>query len=242
MDIVENESAMCPKCWGDLQFVSLPKCEICGEAFEFEIRMSSPVCGGCLIDGPYFDKARHLLVYKSLAKTLIKKFKFGGWLQLAGYFAKWLSSYYKELIGQSDLILPVPMHKLKRIRRGYNQSLELSRRIATQFNASNNNFGNFDNFMQASNNPRHEAGLLLKSRPTRSQASLSKLSRQKNLRGSMYINSSDRTVLKNKNVLLVDDVITTGATIEESSRLLKKAGAATVNVIAIAKTHARVQQ
>ncbi len=231
MQMIDKHYHLCFKCWSQVEFVSRPKCKICGTGFEFEINFSDPICGDCLTTQPYFDKARHLFKYNALIQSLVKKFKFNGEVQLGACFANWLVNNYFEFIEDNNLIAPVPMHKYKRLLRGYNQSLELSRRISGQL------AGKINNTNGAANLPLHRADLILKAKYTKPQTSLSRTSRQKNLIGSMYVNPVYKTMLKGKNVLLIDDVITTGATAGEISKLLKRAGASKVNILSIAKTH-----
>ena len=137
---------------------------------------------------------------------------------MANQFAKWLYRSAEKELTNTDIIIPVPITTLRRITRKYNQSELLAMSISELSHI------------------KYEPRILIKSKSTKSQEGLTRLSRQKNLIGSFSVNSKFADLLKDKNVALVDDVITTGSTANECAKVLKKYGAKNVIVLTIAHT------
>lgn len=213
-DIIDASGEFCYKCWSDLDFVSDPFCYICGSKFDYQISKNM-LCGECIINSPLFNKARHLLSYDDKTRFLIHELKFSDKTYLAKIFAKLLFSRYKKEISDYDVIIPVPMHWLKRFLRMYNQSsliaLYLSRISQKEYC-----YG------------------LIKNKWTKAQSSLTYKQRVKNLHGS--IKKQKNFEVKGKKIVLVDDVYTSGATIKECCKILKHHGAQEIFVLTVAKT------
>lgn len=209
----------CEQCWNLIEFISKPYCNICGYQFGFTTD-DELICGRCLTKKPLFSTIRSLIKFDENSKKVIHAFKYYDKTGVAGFFARLLYDRYILEIAHSDIIIPVPMHKLKRLLRMYNQAHILAKELA-----------------KIAAKPLY-TDLLLKTKWTKSQASLTKKEREKSLSGSFSVNIKymKSGFLKDKKVLLVDDVITTASTIKECSRMLKKAGASEVHVITIART------
>jgi ComF family protein len=213
----ENEpSLICSSCFGQIKKVSHPLCRRCGIGFATDAG-EDHLCSDCLRDIGYFTKARSLAHYEGLLVELISRFKYRGGIRLAKPLGFLLADYGSPDFSFSDydLILPVPLHRRRLRQRGYNQSLLLARAISRKHAVPLNYTS------------------LRRIRPTRPQTELSGLDRQKNIRGAFALRG--REPVENKCVLLIDDVFTTGATVEECAKVLIKSGAKQVDVLTLVR-------
>ncbi len=214
--VVAGEGALCPPCWGRLAFIGLPHCACCGLPFAFEVAADS-LCGECLRAEPSFDRARSALRYDDASRALVLAFKHGDGTHAAPAFARWMVQAAGEMLRDADLVVPVPLHRWRLFRRRYNQAALLARSLAVQAGKP------------------VAAGLLLRRRRTPSQGGLSRTGRIANVRGAFAVSDKESTRLRDRSVLLVDDVMTTGATVGECARILRRAGAARVDVATLAR-------
>jgi len=171
----------------------------------------SAVCGNCLGHPPHFDRTTALWRYEFPCDMLVRALKYRGWLAVAECFARRLAA---EQLPSAHLLLPMPLHPKRLSARGFNQALEIARRLA-RFTGM-----------------RIEARCALRAKDTRPQTELPYDERAKNVRGAFAC----RLDLSGKIVGVVDDVMTTGATLNELARVLKGAGAARVENIVVART------
>lgn len=214
--VVGSEGALCPPCWGRLAFITAPYCACCGLPFAFEVAADA-LCGECLRAEPQFSRARAALHYDDASRPLVLAFKHGDGTHAAPALGRWMAQAAGELMGGADLLVPVPLHRWRLFRRRYNQAALLARALADH-----------------SGTPA--AGtLLLRRRRTPSQGGLSRGGRIANVRGAFAVAEKGRDRLRDRNVLLVDDVMTTGATAGECARILRRAGAARVDVVTLAR-------
>ena len=200
-EYVLSANAFCPKCWLELNFITKPLCNQCGRGLPFSVRDDSS-CLQCVKQSPPYDLARALLKFDEKSKHLIHSLKYYDKTSLAKVFAKNLYNIYKKEIEASDIIIPVPMHRFKRMLRFYNQAFVLAQAISA-----------------LSNKPVY-SDVLIKTKWTRSQAKLNKKAREANLMKSFAVRNAE--VIRNKRVILVDDVSTTGSTAKACSIELKK--------------------
>lgn len=202
-----GETLLCQACETDLPRPSSPACPRCALP-----TLHGEVCGRCLVRPPYYDATSAAFRYAFPIDKLVQSFKYGHRLALAGYFGRqlaWLSE-----IGAADLIIPLPLHPLRLRERGFNQALELARPVG-----------------KACRIPI-DARSCSRIRHTAIQADLPWRERARNVRGAFHC-TSDYT---NKRLLLVDDVMTTGASLNELARTLKLHGAAQVALLVVART------
>ena len=211
-----GEKVVCGDCLGKLRRIEGPFCLCCGRFFE---GAGEPhLCAECLRNRPPFTRHRSGARYKGIAKDIILLYKYRGFEVLSRVLADFI---IRSLDREDDLwsgveaFVPVPLHPAKERRRGFNQARLLAGRLARQKNI-----------------PLLE-GRLVKVRPTPAQTSLEARERKTNLEGAFQIKRS--VGLKGKIVLLVDDVYTTGSTIRECSRALRKAGVKEVRAVTIAR-------
>jgi len=215
-EIVETPGALCASCWPDFSFISAPHCACCGTPFAEDLGENA-LCVSCLGRRPRFRRARAALVYDARSRRLILPFKHGDRTDLARACGAWMARAGGDLLAEADLIVPVPLHWRRLFTRRYNQALLLARSVARQGEA------------------RLAPDLLRRSRWTGSQAGLVAKQRRSNVREAFDVHPRWRRALAGKTVLLVDDVLTTGATVEACARVLDRGGARHVDVLTLAR-------
>jgi ComF family protein len=213
--VVDEPGSLCPDCWGKIHFLDGPVCAVCGLPFDVDVG-GDIRCGICLAHPPAFDKARAVMRYDENSKLPILALKHADRIELAPGFARWMMRTGREMIAASAVIVPVPLHRGRLWRRRYNQSAELARRISRFCGVP------FDPLA------------LRRLRATKSQGEMpSAKARRRNVHGAFFV--PEPAAVAGKAVLLIDDVMTTGATLDACARALKRAGAKTVFVLALAR-------
>ncbi|MBU0506072.1 MAG: ComF family protein [bacterium] len=197
---------LCSECRQKIHFIEKAFCPICGTPF---LSGQSRPCGACTTKPPFYDRHFALFVFDSFSKKIIHDLKYHAGFWTKHVFQPLYREAYLELLNKElnniDYIIPIPLHKTKLAKRGYNQSLFLAKT------------------WQKILKKKLLVNTLMRCANTPSQTGLSRLERTKNLKGAFLTNGA--VCFENKNVLLVDDVHTTGATLNEASKTLKKAGA-----------------
>ena len=214
--------SICEDCFKDIKLIDRPYCVKCGKPFLISTDLFKQdreiLCVDCKRKKYSFEFARSIGVYLGILKECIHLFKYYGEKKLAEPFGKLLIDYLiknQEFKKGIDLIVPVPLHKNDLKRRGFNQSILLSRTIGNYFSI-----------------PVEE--ILIKKKLTSSQVNLSKKEREKNILRAFSIERIEE--IKDKNVLILDDIFTTGSTVEECARELKKAKARNIFVLTLARS------
>ena len=205
-----------PQAWSRITFIAAPLCDGCGAPFDFDPGRGA-LCPLCVARRPEFDRARAACVYDEHARDLILKLKHADRTDLAGLFALWLGRAAGDLIEEADAITPVPLHPLRLLRRRYNQAAEIARPLARRAGVA------------------YWPGALARIRRTATQGGRSGEDRRRNVDGVFATPERWRSRVAVRTILLVDDVLTTGATVEGCARALKAAGAARVDVAVIAR-------
>lgn len=206
--------------WTRISFIEAPVCEACGAPFEFDFGPGAR-CAACLARSPAFDRARAACLYDENSRDLILKLKHADRTDLAPLFARWLARAAADLIIEADAIVPVPLHPLRLIRRRFNQAAEIARPMAAAVGLP------------------YWPDALERIRRTQSQGGRSGSGRRRNVAGAFQVPRRWRDRVAGAHIVLVDDVLTTGATAEGCARALKAAGAARVDLTVIARVKER---
>lgn len=207
-------SYLCPTCWSKLEPLAAPFCTQCALPFEFDAEQND-LCGTCLRQSPDFDWARAAVSYEDMGRSLVLRLKHRGAAELVPALAQMMEA---SLSGtQCDLLVPVPLHKRRLLSRRFNQSHLLAQALASKLGISS------------------DTRSLTKRKPTVSQGGLGRKARYKNVEASFAIAPGKHANIEGRHILLVDDVLTTGATASACARTLKRAGAASVGVAVFAR-------
>jgi ComF family protein len=214
--LVGEPGALCATCWSKVSFLAPPLCARCGFPFEADAGPDT-LCGACLKRPPRYDRARAAFRYEDGSRGLVLAFKHGDRTDAAPAYGRWLARAGAELLADADFLAPVPLHRWRLFWRRYNQAALLA----------------------------HAAGkasgrgvlpdLLIRRRNTPSQADRDARERRRNVAGAFALNERYRPFIRGRRVVLVDDVLTTGATVEACTRVLRLAGAERVDVLALAR-------
>ncbi len=205
--------------WSRIAFLEDPVCDGCGSPFEFDPGPDVR-CAACASRPRAFDRARAACLYDEASRDLILKLKHADRTDLAGLAATWLMRAAAPLIAEADLITPTPLHRWRLMKRRYNQAAEIARPLS-----------------RLSALP-YLADALVRVRDTESQGGKSASGRRRNMAGAFAVPAARRRQVEGRRILLVDDVLTTGATAHACARTLKAAGAASVSLAVIAKVRA----
>ena len=202
--------------WARIAFVDDPVCDGCGTPFEYAPGFGER-CLVCTAQPRAFSRARAACLYDEHSRELILQMKHADRTDLSGLFARWISRSARELVEDADAIVPVPLHRLRLLRRRYNQAAEIARPLSGLTGLD------------------YLPDVLVRRRATASQGGKSAGGRRRNVQGAFAVPDNRRALVIGRRILLVDDVLTTGATAEACARALKAAGAADVTLAVVAK-------
>lgn len=215
-DIVDAPGMISPAFWSQLQFIEKPFCSCCGLPFNFDMAEGA-LCAGCMDEEPDFDQARAAVIYNDASRKAVLDFKYGDKMHAVKTFLPWMMRAGAETLAECDLMLPIPLHAKRLWQRRFNQSAVLAEALA-----------------ELAEKPFLPDGLL-RARYTSPQKGLSRKERNDNVKNAFAVNKSAAAQIAGKNILLIDDVFTSGATLNECARVLKKSGADKVFVLTIAR-------
>ncbi len=216
--ILYNEDGICFDCLSKFDFVSEPRCDRCGYPFEFATKTKHNkklLCPNCIKALPKFNKCISSVKYNDASKKILLPFKHGDKTGYAKFIAKIMSSTGTQLLEKSDFIIPVPIHISRMMKRKYNQSSLIV------------------SFISKHSNKPALYNTLIRSKATQSQGHLSPRQRKQNVANVFIVNNPSQII--GKNIILIDDVFTSGATVNECAKALKKAGAKDINVLTFAR-------
>ncbi len=215
--VLGDDDGLCPECFNNLNFISEPYCQKCGRPFEEIKKQKKLICGKCLKEKQSpFRLSRSALIYDDASKDLILALKFMDKTENAKVMAKWLHIAGKDIWQEGvDVLIPVPLHYTRLLKRKYNQSallsLELNKLIKKEVDLSS----------------------LVKHKKTKPQVQFSGKERIKNVKDAFMVKNPES--IKGKRVVLIDDVMTTGSTLKECAKALKKAGAKSIDTLTVAR-------
>lgn len=207
--------ALCPRCWGGISFIRPPLCDRLGSPLPFDT-------GGIMISAaaaaapPVYDRARAVASFDGLMRDLVHDLKFRDRHDLRHLLSRWLTEAGRDMLSGADLVVPVPLGRLRLVKRCYNQSAILAQDAARVAGV------------------RYDPMALVRARKTLPQVGLTRLERRKNVKGAFAVPEAKKAAVYGRRIVLVDDVITTGATVNACAAALKQAGAAHVDVLALA--------
>jgi len=212
--IVDEPDALCSSCWAGMTFFAPPWCAVCGLPFPHPMGEEA-VCADCARQKPSWDRARAVMRYDKHSRHLVLALKHGDRTHVARALGRWMGRAGAELLEGADMIVPVPLHWTRLFTRRYNQAGLLAHAV------------------RAAGGPPVMADWLVRRRRTPSQGRLGPVARVRNVRGAFAVRRG--CDVKGKRIVLVDDVLTTGATVEECARVLRRGGAASIGVLTLSR-------
>lgn len=202
--------------WAKLRFLGAPWCACCGFPFETAAK-ADDLCAACIAEPPDFDVARAALAYDALSARFVLDLKRSGRRDGLATFAGWMRAAARPELATADLVIPAPLHWRRLAQRGFNQAVWLGHALA-----------------KLEGRPFHPA-VLDRVKARRSQEGLNAAQRRRNVTGAYRVARGRGALVAGRRILLVDDVYTTGATVNACARALKRAGAAAVSVVTLAR-------
>ena len=213
---VGSADALCSDCFRALRPITDPMCPVLG--IPFEVSLGPGVLSAeAIADPPPYDRPRSAVIYNAAALALVGKLKYGDRPELARFCARLMVQAGHELLLGDAVLVPVPLHRTRQFARRYNQSAELARALA------------------ALTGLEVDTGLVRRRKATRQQVGLSGDARRRNVAGAFEPFPGTSSRLKGRRAIIVDDVITTGATVAAVTRALKAGGATGIDVLSFAR-------
>jgi ComF family protein len=207
---------LCPACWSKLSFITRPYCERLGIPFVYDpgpgiLSMEA------IADPPAYNRARAAVRFDEISRALVHAFKYGDRLDLAPMLGRWTGHAGRELLAEADALVPVPLHWRRSWARRFNQSALLATAISAESGVP------------------VTAGALKRVKATAQQVGLSRSERAANVQGAFRVPEAGKSAVAGRRLVLVDDVLTSGATVEGCARALLRAGAQNVDVLIFAR-------
>ncbi len=206
--------------WSQIVFLADPACDGCGAPFEHGHDLpgvEAARCPACLAKPRAFVRARAACLYDDASRDLILQFKRADRTDLSRLFARWLARAAAPMLEECDAVAPVPLHPARLLQRRYNQAAEVARPLAGLTGLA------------------YLPDALVRRKATETQGGKSGSGRRRNVAGAFEVPPSRAAKVAGKRILLVDDVLTTGATAEGCARALLAAGAIQVNLVVVAR-------
>jgi ComF family protein len=207
---------VCAACWAQLSFIAPPYCPRLGIPFVYDPGPDM-LSMQAIADPPAYQRARAAVRYDEVAKTLVHALKYHDRTDLAPSMGRWMTRAGRELLDEADVLVPVPLHWRRGWSRRYNQAGLLARVIGR------------------TSGVRVAPDALRRIRPTEHQIGLSRSERARNVQGAFQVPAEKRAEIQGRRVILVDDVLTSGATTDACARALQRAKAAQVDVLVFAR-------
>jgi ComF family protein len=213
---IADIDGLCGACFAGLRPITTPLCPRLGLPFEVPLGADA-VSAEAIADPPPFDRARSAVLYNEVARRVVSRLKYGDRPELASFCARLMAGAGTELWGESPVLVPVPLHRFRQFERRYNQSTELARALGKLLGL------------------KADPLLVSRVRRTRQQVGLSASARQRNVAGAFVARPDALARLGGRGVVIIDDVLTTGATVKAVTKALHKAGVERVDVLTFAR-------
>ncbi len=213
---VDDQGGLCAGCWSKLSFIAPPFCERLGIPFVYDPG-PGVLSMRAIADPPAYRRARAAVRYDDIARTLVHALKYADRLDLAPTLGRWMARAGRELFDRADALVPVPLHRRRLWVRRFNQSAALAGAISGCVSAP----------------VLHD--VLERTRSTPQQVGLSRSERERNVQGAFRVPPDKRAEVRGRRLVLVDDVLTSGATVDACARALLRAEAADVDVLVFAR-------
>ena len=213
---VNVQGVVCAACWQQIRFIEKPFCTVLGSPFAYELGEGA-LSAQAIANPPVFDRARSAVLYDDVARKLVQGLKFSDRAELAPWMAKWMVRSSDGMLEENAIVLPVPLHRMRLFGRRYNQSAELARHVARETRLT------------------YAPELLQRVRSTKQQVGLGIKERIRNVQGAFRVPAREAIQVKGRAIVLIDDVYTTGATLQACSRALRRKGAKTISCLTFAR-------
>lgn len=229
-------AGLCGRCWARVDFIAAPYCQRLGTPFPYdpgpngagpmdpgpENHGEAMLSPAAIADPPDYGRARAVARYDGPARALVRSMKFQDRMELAGVMAGQMARAGRELIDDCDVVVPIPLHRRRLFSRRFNQSALLAEKIARLADRD------------------YVPAAVSRVKPTRHQIGLSAAERKRNVAGAFRVRKDMQPLIEGRRVLLVDDVLTTGATANACARVCRRARASSVDVLVFARVAASV--
>ena len=212
---VQEEPCLCVECWQKMRFLEEPACNVLGTGFAYD-QGEGALSAAALANPPAWDRSRAAVLFDDHSKEIVHAFKYGDRAEAGLFMARMMARAGRKLVAETDMLVPVPLHWTRLWKRRFNQAGYLAKAIA------------------ALAGKPYEPLLLKRLRATPQQVGLDAEARRKNMRKAFGLSAKAAQKIKGRAVLLVDDVRTTGATVSACVEVLKRGGAARVDVLSFA--------
>jgi ComF family protein len=211
-----DDNALCAACWSKLSFIARPFCERLGIPFAYDpgpglLSMEA------IADPPSYHRARAAVRYDDVARALVHALKYGDRLDLGPMMGRWVATAGREILAEADALVPVPLHWRRLWTRRFNQSAALAEQVSKTSGVAVTH------------------GALKRVKATSHQVGLSKAERAVNVQGAFRVPDEGKIDVAGRRLVVVDDVLTSGATVDACARALLRAGAANVDVLVFAR-------
>lgn len=214
----ESHFGLCPDCWTKMRFIEKPFCERLGSPFDVDLGQPGLLSPEAIANPPVFSRARSVVRFDDgPARLIVHRLKYYDRLEIARPVGRWMARAGAEILDDADLLAPVPMHRLRLLGRKHNQAALLAQAIS-----------------RATGVPA-EMRALERVKATPPQVGLSRAQRATNLQGAFRAGEAGRLAVLDRKIVLVDDVMTSGATANAAARVLLRAGARRVDVLTFAR-------
>ncbi len=210
--------ALCPTCWTQMRFIERPFCERLGTPFDADLGQPGLLSPEAIANPPVFSRARSVARFDDgPARILVYRLKYYDRLELSRPLGRWMARAGADLLDEADVIAPVPMHRLRLAQRRHNQAAVLARAVSRETGVPT--------AMRA----------LERVKPTPPQVGLSRTQRAANMQGAFRVGEEGKLAVLDRKIVLVDDVMTSGATANAAARALLRGGAKRVDVLTFAR-------